>query len=130
MGLLFVTEPRKIFGARLVLPFVVSLASVWIPTPDYPSFIAPTATAALAAVGTVCFSDMGFRLNQLVRESFEFIHATYWLLILYQIILVGISGGVIVYALTFLNDWKYFVFVSIITILAVWDFPTVPSSHR
>jgi hypothetical protein len=130
LSLLAIREPRKIYGARFLVPIGIGFGGFWFSFPDFSNWLFVTSTISTASITTVCLSDLGFRLNQLVRQSFDSVYATYWLLILYQAILAIISGTIIFLAINTLNDWLYFVIASIITVLAVWDFQTPSNSQR
>jgi hypothetical protein len=125
-----IREPRKMYGARFLVPIGIGFFGFWISFPESPKWLFVTSTISSASISTVCLSDLGFRLNQQVRQSFDSVYATYWLLISYQVVLAIVSGTIIFLAINALNDWLYFVIAPIITVLAVWDYETPSNSQR
>lgn len=131
-ALMFVSgESRKYYGLRFFVPLIFGFVGFYrqFDSSFLESCLSPSLPlVSFSIVSAICLSDIGLGFNEMVRQSFDYLYATYWLLIVYQIFLAVISVAILCLSVTTIGDWRYTVAVFFITILVIWDFGTLRGS--
>jgi len=132
LGMAFVDDPRRLYGLRLITPIGIALAASAATV--YWNFdllanmsqrILIFSTISFSTVTTTCFADIGFRMNRVLRQSFDRIYHMYWLLVVYQTALIIACCGLLYWSLELLGLYiPYCLAVAGLVLLAVWDFET------